>query len=407
MLPLHRLIVFILSITSNGKGLRVDDKIGLFFNNARRAGLWPEAEPCSRSAITKARNKIPWKIFSDLFIKVVHMAYELWPTHDRFLWFGLNVIAVDGSKFSLPATEQMRSTFQPKCGFQHGKGHYPQALINTAFDVFRRIPVARTVTPANGSERNEALEILPLLPRNTIVLFDRGYPSYDLFRVFDQEPGMDFLFRCPTRSTFPAVMAFMSSGSMEARLRIDPSYEFRHRHGQSQGKPVTVRAIKVPLKSGEVGLLLTSLLDATAYPTAEIITLYQDRWAVEDYYRNEKSVLGIETFHARTPNGVTQELFAAPIMAVIAGLLRVTAMGPEIDSPTMPQAKHSIISVASEAAFMVSELVSAAWKVFQELLVDIKRVLDYKPKNKRSSYPRVSKKPKNRWIIDRAQKMTP
>lgn len=338
---------------------------------------------------------------------MVHLAYEIWPKHDRFSWSGLNIIAIDGSKYNMPATKEMRLIYQPNSGLQKGKGHYPQTLVSTAYDVCRRIPVARTVVPANGSERAEALKMLSLLPRHSVVVFDRGYPSYDLFSIMAREDHLDFLFRCPAKSTFPAVMKFLNSQHRDALLLIEPSYDFRRRHGQSAGEPVMVRAIKATKKSGDINVFLTSLIDPSSYPTEEIIALYEYRWAVEDYYRNEKTYFKIESFHARTPNGVVQELFAAAIMAVIAGILRVTAVSQEINTPNWPQVKHSILAAASEAAFLVADLTSSAWQVFKELLAEIKRVRYYKPKEKRPPQPRVSKQPKNKWILARAPKLAP
>ncbi len=249
------------------------------------------------------------------------------------------------------------------------------------------------------------MKMMPFLPRNSVLVFDRGYPSYELFREFEREPLLDFLFRCPTTSNFPAVMKFMASGQKEALLLIEPSYEFRRRNGQGQGEPVLVRAIKMVKRGRKVSLLLTSILDSKTYPAQDIIALYEYRWAVEDYYRHEKTYLKIEAFHSRTANGVIQELFSAVIMSVLAGILRVTAMSDDLEAPNWPQVKHSIISIASEAAFLVSDLASSAWDVFMELLEEIKRVRYYKPKQKKASQPRVSKQPKNKWISDRAKKM--
>ena len=93
------------------------------------------------------------------------------------LGMGRTVFGIDGSKYNLPATESLREAFDPESGLENsGKGHYPQCLVSTVYDVFRQLPVARTVTSiAEGNEREEAeamLEALPLLP--SLLLFDRG-----------------------------------------------------------------------------------------------------------------------------------------------------------------------------------------------------------------------------------------
>ncbi|BBL77313.1 hypothetical protein [Methylomagnum ishizawai] len=72
---------------------------------------------------------------------------------------GLSVFAIDGSKYRLPA-------FDPDGGLDRpGRGHYPLCLVSTAHDMFRRIPIARTVQPmARADEREEAKALLPHIP---------------------------------------------------------------------------------------------------------------------------------------------------------------------------------------------------------------------------------------------------
>jgi hypothetical protein len=83
------LIVFVLSLTSSGKSSGVDTKSGLFFKNARRSGVWPNTEAVHRSAVSKARKKVPWEIFKDLFHDATTLAYELFPADPKYLWHGI------------------------------------------------------------------------------------------------------------------------------------------------------------------------------------------------------------------------------------------------------------------------------------------------------------------------------
>lgn len=131
------LITFILSITASGKSKGVDVKSGEFFRNAKRSGLWPDAEAIHRSTLTKARSKVDWQIFRDILNDAVYLAYEYWPDSPQFSWKGMSVYAIDGSWYNLPATEEIRREFDPQSGLHHtGKGHYPQCLVSTVYDVF-------------------------------------------------------------------------------------------------------------------------------------------------------------------------------------------------------------------------------------------------------------------------------
>lgn len=379
----------------------MDVKSGEFFRAAKRSGLWPEAEAVHHSALTKARKKVSWHVLRDILNDAVKLAYEVWPQDPRFAWHGMSVFAFDGSKYTLPATNEIRNAFDPKSGLQYpGKGHYPQCLVTTAYDVFRRIAIARTVVPTNSSERDEVNPLLKYIPSGSVLLFDRGYPGYELIRLLMRRFTGYFVFRCPSQSTFPAVQAFIESGKDEDEICIDPSSNYLSKIPKKQRKDLEalkLRVIKLVSPDGTVSVLLTNLYDTKQFPVQEIILLYFRRWEVESYYRDEKVVLEIERFHGKSYNSVLQELFAAMIMSVIARTLMVLSQTLAGDSRE-PQFKNSIMTLASEAAVLAAEDPVRAISVFEEILEEIRRVIYYRPKAPRPSQPRVTKRGKNKWL---------
>lgn len=400
-LPLPKLMTCTLSLVGNGTDHGVDIHVGTFFRNARRSGIWPAAEAVHRSALSKARTKVPWEVFQETLDEAVHVASDLWPKAPQYTWHDRSVYAIDGSKYTLPATEALRNEFDPDSGLDHaGKGHYPQCLVSTLYDVFRRLPVARTIVSIHGAEREEAAALLPRVPKNSVLLFDRGYPSYDVFRLVGKTYRQAFVFRCPASSTFPAVEAFVKSGKPEATLWISPSNKALARLSARQRKrlnAIHVRVILLHHADGTVSVLITNLLNRRRYPREEIVALYFRRWQVEDYYRDEKVTLQIETFHSRTPNGIRQELFAAMIMTVIARALMIAAAKDYLDEHQRCQFKHAIIVLAAEAALLVPEVPEQALAIFKELLQEIARVKYYPPATPRPSQPRLNKHPLNKW----------
>ena len=422
-LPFARLLVFVLHLVC-GDTKGVDIKSGLFFKMARRSEMWPDAKPASRGAVTKARKKMHWRVFENVFNRVVDLAWQHWPKDDKYLWHGMSVFAIDGSKFTLPASDEIREHFDPDSGLQNnGKGHYPQALVSTAFDVFRRIPVARTVMPSNGSEREEAMAMLAHMPRG-IVLFDRGYPSYELLLYMTKNYTGHFLFRCPASSTFPAVVSFLASGAEDGIIEIEPSETYRSKLSAEARRDltsVTVRVIRVTLPDGEIAVYLTDLLDSATFSREEIAKLYRRRWEAENHYRDEKVHLDIEAFHTLSVNGVRQELFAVAIMAVIARTLMALSMELALEEEAAssmpasstesrrtvpePQFKHAIFCLAQDAAALVADDPQRALDLFAELLEQIGKVKYYRPTNPRPAQPRVSRQNISKWIRGRAAKM--
>jgi hypothetical protein len=411
-MSLPRLITFILSIVASGGNKGVDIKAGVFFRNARRSGLWIAAKAIHRSSLTKRRKKVPWQIFQDMLHKSVEVAYEIFPKKSEYLWHSLSVFAIDGSKYDLPATEEIRNKFDPESGLQYsGRGHYPQCLVSTSYDVFRRLPIGRTIVGIDGSEREEVKNLLPCIPSpcKSIVLFDRGYPSYELLIYILNNFKGYFVFRSPSSSTFASVETFIKSGKLEDEIWLTPSNNYVRKLSDEERKglnSIKLRVIKLVSPDGTVSVLLTNLFDRKEYAREEIETLYFRRYKIEEHYRDEKVTMEVEKFHSKQINGILQELFAAAIMTVITRTLMV--MSSERfggDKEYEYQFKNAINTLALESAFLVPDYAEKAIEIFKEILSEISRVKYYTPQKIRPSQARVNKRPPNKWCFNKSKKL--
>jgi hypothetical protein len=66
--------------------------------------------------------------------------------------------------------------------------------------------------------------------------------------------------------------------------------------------------------------LVTTLLDAEAYPAEELAELYFQRWEVETDFAHLKTTLGMDVLHRQTEAGVLKEL---TVYAIVYNLVRV------------------------------------------------------------------------------------
>jgi hypothetical protein len=412
-LSFPKLVTFLLSVTASGKCKGIDSKSGEFFKNARRSGLWPDAAAIHRSAFTKARRKVSWKVFRNIFKDAIRLAYSLWPKCPGYNWENMSVFAFDGSIYTLPGSREIRREFTPAPG-PHETGYYPQCLVTTAFDVFRRFPVARTITAKHGSERKEALKLLPHIPQGNLLLFDRGYPSFDFLNQLLLHYSGYFLLRTPARFSFKEIETFVKSGKTEEVINIlPPAYylsKFPH-VAREKIKPLQLRVLRLESHNKSISVLLTNLLDRDRFTSASVRQIYFKRWELESYYRDEKVYLDIDTFHSRTVNGILQELYAAAIMSVISRtlILLSSLLGRRKRRASRheePQFKHAVMTLAAEAAVLAPDNRESATRVFRELLVEIRRVLYYRPKTPRPFMVRVSKKPVGKWVALRLRYTT-
>jgi hypothetical protein len=127
----------------------------------------------------------------------------------------------------------------------------------------------------SSSERDEALKLIPLAPKNSVLMFDRGYPSYEMILSAKSNYKGNFIFRCPAKSTFPAVDQFIKSGENDGIIFITHSNKYKNKVVKGQRKKlmaIKLRIIKLISPDGTVSVLLTNLFDTI--PTGQISALY-------------------------------------------------------------------------------------------------------------------------------------
>ena len=350
--------------------------------------------------IQKTRYKISDTAFEKIFSELVDSVYTHWDNKE-FNFDDMAVVAFDGSQFTLPGSKEIREEFDEETPIlKIGGRYFPQALVMTAFDVFRKIPVGRTISHTKGSERTELLKMIHDLVVKTLVVLDRGYYGFEVFNRIMFETPHDFLAKVPMRSSFNEVLDFVSTGETEGEITINPtkSYLQKVKTGTAEKveklEPITLRIIRTKLGEEEF-VLLTSLLDTEKYSTNSIIKLYQARWEVENYYRDEKMWLMVEEFMSESVLGVKQELFATMIMSIVT---RVSLYLEELKNckKGVPQFYNAITSMARAVPRMIA--LGLKWcKIFLQNLLDAIILTRYYPSKVRRSFERISRKPHNKW----------
>src|SRR3954468_6554074 len=98
------------------------------------------------------------------------------------------------------------------------------------------------------------------------------------------------------------VRDFLAAGRDDAVVTLHPPAE-AEAACRSRGLPTTVipvRLIRVLLPTGEVEILMTSLLDRDDHPAEEFATLYHLRWAQEENYKCFKCRVEVENWSGKS-----------------------------------------------------------------------------------------------------------
>lgn len=271
----------------------------------------PQKASCSKQAFSKQRRKLKPDFFHDWNTVLVESFYR----HNKAKyrrWKELRIWAIDGSSVALPNTKLIKEKYGQTTN-QLGTGD-SVARICVLYDVLNEIAIRGMLHPYTVSEETVVPDILEGQDlSDTLVLFDRGYPSYWLMHQLIEQ-GSYFLMRAACNAN-NVVKAFLAGDQDDIIVEMHPPYSSLVKLKEmgvtiSKEKTIKLRLVKFPLDSGQIEVLITNLYDATLYPMEDLKSLYNMRWGIETYYGYIKQELQLGQFSGLAPICIEQD-FAA------------------------------------------------------------------------------------------------
>jgi hypothetical protein len=217
------------------------------------------------------------------------------------------LVAFDGTTFTVPDTPENDAQFgRPGTGRGDGKGAYPQAQAACLVELGTHAVFDARLEPYRVSETKLIEEMFTALKAGMLALADRGIYSFQRWQRA-AATGADLLWRVPAQLILRPV-EILSDGSYIAEIRPP---------GKSKVPPIRVRVIEYKLPDvadgkDELYRLITTILDPAQAPAKELAILYHERWEIEGFFKQIKSVqLNAEKiFRSKSPDGVRQEFWA-------------------------------------------------------------------------------------------------
>jgi len=152
-------------------------------------------------------------------------------------------------------------------------------------------------------------------------LLDRGYPAFWLF-VLILSRDAQFCARGSV-GVWNVVDQFVTSGLPEQIVELSPCSTAQQecQARQLPAHPITVRLLRIELDSGEIEVLITSLLDQARYSYAAFKDLYHQRWPMEEDYKVLKFRVEVENWSGKSTLSIYQDFHAKVFTANLAALL--------------------------------------------------------------------------------------
>jgi hypothetical protein len=250
-------------------------------------------------------------------------------------WRGHRVWIEDGSSFSMSDVPALRDHFGQPTGQRPGCG-FPVAKWVALFDLATGMLVRSSVGPMRAHDMSKAREVESEVGRGDVVLGDRGFCSYAHIAALAQL-GVHAVFRLhqkqlvdftpgrplPTKLSWkanpeglPHSLWVRSNGkndqvvvwfkpkrkprwmSAEAFAALPAEVAVRELRYEVARKGFRVKAVT----------LVTTPIDADAYPAAELAELYRRRWQVELNFRHIKISMKMDILRSKTVVGILKEL---------------------------------------------------------------------------------------------------
>lgn len=380
------LLTLLLSQAADGGRRGYQLLLDAAWDELKRCGIpLPTEHPVSAAALCKARRKLSLPALRRLLLGV---GEDFDATHGQdHRYLGRRVFAVDGSKINTQRAPALWSAF----GGPEG-GHCPQLLVTTLIDAVAKCPRDAIVAPYASSEDAGLQELLPHLKPGDILLLDRNYPSYALLQTL-RERGIDFVIRVSVSGSFNAVRTFLSSGRDDCPILLGSDTA----PGTSVPALIPVRAVRRDRPDEEEPMVLLTSLPRRSFTRGEIVTLYGMRWEVEQMFRIEKSdAFGHHQFHAKSPEGVAQEVLAFLLYLALCRSLQAAAATVH-EAPYHELAERGTLFAVSAALthLLLSSEDDAVAIRLESLLTRIARRRT--PKRPGRSFPRRSFRPRLRW----------
>ena len=264
----------------------------------------------SKQAISKARQGISYQAFNEFFKLSVRLFYKDYQKINTLN--GYNVLAIDGTTIQVPSTDENIDVFG------YNPNHYSKLEALTSgsllYDALNDYIIDAKLYKYRYDERKSTLEHLKTLkdlsfPSNTIITFDRGYPSYGMFDAISRA-NLYFVMRVP--KFFKQI-----TGCKKQDVIID------YKHPKSN-ESIILRAIRVDLPNGKVEYLATNLLDQN-FTVDTFKKIYFLRWGIECKYKVLKKQLQLENFSGTKPIAIKQDFYIAILISNLVSLIKLSS----------------------------------------------------------------------------------
>lgn len=316
---------------SRERKLTIQRLVGIIINMPKRSlsvelkdffDILNDSNPATKGAFSLQRSKLLpvfFQVWNAFLVDSFYRHYE-----DKIKrWKGFILLAVDGSTANLINKKDVVD-FYGTWDNQHF--NTPMARIMQVYDVLNDITVLSDIYPIKISEKAIINNRVDNLFSDSLTLFDRGFPSYELmYLMINSERPKHFVIRC--KADFNTEVKQFKSSRKNSKIIELKATSYAIIGLRKKGFIVTdqtsikVRIVKIKLSSGEIEILLTNLYNEQFYTIDDLNYLYGMRWGIETSYGMQKNQLQLEQFSGHRVICIQQDFHASVFVVNLQSLI--------------------------------------------------------------------------------------
>jgi Insertion element 4 transposase N-terminal/Transposase DDE domain len=313
LLPARVVVYYVLALTLF-YGDAYEEVLQKLVNGLRFLRSWrSEWAVPTTGAISRARDRLGPEPLEELFVRV---AQPIAADGTAGAWYrGRRVMAIDGVVLDVPDTPENLERFE-KSEYRGGRSAFPQVRLVGLAECGSHAVVAAALDSWRIYERALVARLLPQFQPDMLVLADRGFFSYELWKQA-ADTGAALLWRVSASVRLP-VLAQLPDGSflselLPKQLKTDLNRGMKRRVPDGVRIPVRVVEYRITNRdSPDIIRLVTTLTDHAECPAAQLAALYAERWEFEiglDEIETHQ-IANNRVLRSRKPDLVEQEIWA-------------------------------------------------------------------------------------------------
>jgi hypothetical protein len=244
---------------------------------------------------------------------------------NEYLWKGMDVKVVDGTGIAMSDTVENQLEFPQPSGQKPGCG-FPVVTLVACFSLASGALLRWVESTLKSNECRIFRKMLEFFGQGDLVLTDRGYCSYCNIAMVLRR-GADVVMRLHQARKCD----YRKGERLGRHDRLVIWKQPQEVAGMSRAevkelpKTLKLRLVRVfvEVKGFRTRKLdiVTTLLDPVEYSTEDLAELYYRRWAVELYFRDIKTTMGMDHLRGKSPEIVRKEIV---MFAIAHNLIRAT-----------------------------------------------------------------------------------